>query len=256
MILNIHNIYQASTPDDDNKTARAKRGRNSHFLTLSTDEEKKRWSIAEYADFCKVDPDDGLDFSGKTSMRIAYERDLESQREDALFNDHLARYFVEPYGKRLSIMSMLGLKPLFDPNDDIGFGWKGHIWYTAARTQLVNDRLTDWLQASTTQNNDNDDKNQTKKQRRQVLNLGAGVDTRAFWLESLKGVADSCYYIEVDTAPVLKFKEERLQLPRTKEGVAATTPLCHRKVVTLDFSKESVQDLYSLLVEIIEGSVS
>ena len=37
---------------------------------------------------------DGYDYTMGTSQAIAYERMLESQREDRLFNDHLAQYLT------------------------------------------------------------------------------------------------------------------------------------------------------------------
>lgn len=49
-------------------------------------------------------------------MWIAFERDLESKREDRLFNDPLAKHFSEPYGQRLSDAMSFGLQVgVFDP---------------------------------------------------------------------------------------------------------------------------------------------
>ena len=42
--------------------------------------------------------DDGLTAANKTAMWIAYERQVESERPDALFNDFLAKDFARPYG--------------------------------------------------------------------------------------------------------------------------------------------------------------
>lgn len=68
---------------------------------------------------------------------ISYERSLESQKPDdkRLFNDHLAKYLVGgDIGKRVSDCLGVGLKTIFDPTGEVGFGYMGHINYTAART--------------------------------------------------------------------------------------------------------------------------
>ena len=102
---------------------------------------------------------------------------LESKRDDRLFNDHLAEHFVGQKGEKTSrfLNEALG-KATGVPNV--------HLGYTAARTRLINDKLEAWI-----------NKTEEKGVKMQVANLGAGVDTRAFWLESLKRVER---YIEVD----------------------------------------------------------
>ena len=71
-----------------------------------------------------------------------------------------------------------------------------------------------------------------------MLNLGAGVDTRAFWLECLKGVS---IYIEVDTKTVNDKKSKILEDLQAK-GLLMK-PMCERKIISIDFSKESTKDL-------------
>ena len=187
------------------------------FQDLS-DEDKKNWMMSEYQELSKVN-DDGIDFSGKTSMWVAYERHVESCRDDALFCDNLAKYFAEPYGERLSTAMMIGMKPIFDPKDEIGFGWNGHVLYSAARTKFINDHVVQWLESPRITS--------TKKQ---VLNLGAGADTRAFWFAPLEN-AD--LYLEVDTAPVLSYKQKVLDSIQAKGNLPPT--FCQRKTVALDF---------------------
>ena len=63
--------------------------------------------------------------------------------------------------------------------------------------------------------------------------MGAGGDTRAFWLDSLKKV-QSC--IEVDTSEINAFKEKVF-------SVLSAEPLCERTAISLNFCKESVKDL-------------
>eukprot|EP00730_Choanoeca_flexa_P006396 TRINITY_DN12146_c0_g2_i2.p1 TRINITY_DN12146_c0_g2~~TRINITY_DN12146_c0_g2_i2.p1 ORF type:complete len:316 (+),score=76.34 TRINITY_DN12146_c0_g2_i2:109-1056(+) len=196
------------------------------FDDMATDEERLAYMMAELEEL-KVEGEDNLDFSGKTGMWVAYERALESARPESerLFHDPLAQYFAEPYGKRLSTIFAFGLKhAVFDPpGAEIGFGYEGHVMYTAARTKLINDRVSEWL---------------TNGQSKQVVNLGAGTDTRAFWLESLKQAEA---YIEVDTEPVNKYKSAILAELAAKGELADAK--CPRISISLDFTKESVKDL-------------
>lgn len=196
------------------------------FDGLTTDEEKMAAAMAEYEALKDAD-EEGLDFANKTSMWIAYERNIESQREDRLFNDPLAKYFCQPYGKRLSDSMAFGLAlGVFDPpGANIGFGLEGHVLYTAARTKLINDQVDQWVK-------------DTAKADCQVLNLGAGIDTRVYWLESLKKTNS---YWEVDTPSVMSHKQKILD--DLKECGELPEPFCQRKAISMDFSKESISDL-------------
>ena len=199
------------------------------FDGLTTGEEKFKAAMDEYNELKETDAD-GLDFSNKTAMWIAFERDIETQREDAIFKDILAKHFCEPYGQRLSDSMCFGLAySVFDPPDaNIGFGLEGHVMYTAARTKLINDQVDQWLEDITT----------NSIEKCQVLNLGAGVDTRVYWLGSLK---KATAYWEVDTASVMNHKQKILD--RLKEEGELPEELCERKAITMDFSKESIDDL-------------
>lgn len=194
------------------------------FYDMSV-EEKQEWMAKEYEELQKVN-EDGIDFAGKTASMIAYERMLESEKpcEDRLFNDHLAKYFAEPYGKRVSEMLALGLTKFFDPDNEIGLEYEGHVQYTPARTQLINDFMTSWIA-----NLEGD---------KQVVELGAGFTTRPFWVESLRNVQ---IYFEVDTRPINDFKNKVIQDLETKDQL--TTPFCDRRTVSIDFSQESVTGL-------------
>ena len=85
----------------------------------------------------KVDSE-GLAYVASTAQAIAYERALESKREDRLFNDHLAQHFVGERGETISgfINKMLGAHMNFE-----GI----HVPFTAARTKLINDHLEKWI---------------------------------------------------------------------------------------------------------------
>ena len=132
-------------------------------------------------------------------MMIAYERMIESQKPESerLFNDFLAEYFIGDYGKRVSEMLACALIVIFDEKKDNGFLYEGHINYTAARTMLISEKYAIWIE-----------KNKNCKPL-QVLNLGSGVDTRAFWDERLKHKAIT--YLEVDTEPVNNAKNKVLE---------------------------------------------
>ena len=233
-----------------------------------------------------------MDFSNTTSMWIAYERYLESQRPDHLFCDPLAKYFVGPstsssskssYGEMLSDIFAVFLKsrvfdspppsisdtikedkvitnkstgPSFssssddddrgkkeeeaknDSDDghntvDVGFGLEGHVMYTAARTKLINNHIEAWLSVKD---------NPTNLPQSQLVNVGAGMDTRVYWLEALR---QATTYHEVDTPVVVKFKQSILDDLATKQLLPE--PMCQRRTISIDFSSpaESIMDLPS-----------
>eukprot|EP00045_Choanoeca_perplexa_P007152 m.63118 g.63118 ORF g.63118 m.63118 type:complete len:313 (+) comp13955_c0_seq1:79-1017(+) len=199
------------------------------FDDMETDEERLKYMMAEMEEL-KVVEADGIDFAGKTAMWVAYERALESARpeEERLFCDPLAKHFGEPYGKRLSTIFAFGLKhAIFDPpGADIGFHYEGHVMYTAARTKLINDRVSTWLAQDQPQ--------------QQVVNLGAGTDTRVYWVGALSKAA---LYVEVDTAPVLAHKDKILTELEAKGELPK--PFCCKKTIALDFAVETIKDLPS-----------
>lgn len=81
------------------------------FDNMTDDEEKKQWAMKEYMELNKPD-ENGIDFVGKTSYMIAYERMLESEKpeKERLFNDPLAKYFTGgEWGKRVSDMLAMSL---------------------------------------------------------------------------------------------------------------------------------------------------
>ena len=124
------------------------------YKGLSTDEEKLAAMMTEVTALQTVDPDDRMEFVHKTAQWIAYERYIESCRQEGddeddddndhrLFEDCLAQYLYLPYGKRLSDAFAFGLRnALFYES---GLGDEGHVMYTAARTKLINDQVTQWL---------------------------------------------------------------------------------------------------------------
>ena len=118
----------------------------------------------------------------------------------------------------------------FDPpGADIGFGLEGHVMYTAARTKLVNDQVDCWIMDHCKHN---------QEPACQVLNLGAGMDTRVYWLQSLKQCM--CYW-EIDTGSILDYKQNVFNQLNAKGELPEE--LCERKPISMDFSNETIADL-------------
>ena len=107
---------------------------------------------------------------------------------------------------------------VFDPpGSEIGLGDEGHVLYTAARTHLISQHVSEWLQQkknpSSTASSSTDGEDKHKKSELQVVNLGAGADTRVYWLEALRLAS---LYLEIDLSPVLEWKEGILESLQAK----------------------------------------
>ena len=167
---------------------------------------------------------EGIAWTAATSQAIAYDRKIESEREDRLFNDFLAKYLVGERGEKISEVINDALSMHFKVPDF-------HRVWSAIRTKYINDVVGEWVK-----------KEEEKEggEGWQVTNLGAGVDTRAFWLECLGGSKKKGKYVEVDVESINGFKERELN-----KIVPPPTPLCERQVITMDFEKESLHDLPS-----------
>ena len=96
--------------------------------------------------------------------------------------------------------------------------------YTAARTKLINDNVENWLELDNAQSND--------EWECQIVNLGAGLDTRPYWMESLKKCK---FYWEIDTASVMTHKQKVLQ--HVKESGKLPEDLCTIKTISMTFLK-------------------
>lgn len=207
-----------------------------------TPEEKAAAMTKAMGELQTVNDKDGMDFNAKTAMGIAYERFVESQRNDSLFVDPLASEMFPPYGQIMSDALAFGLTySVFDPpGANINLGLEGHVLYTAARTKLINDHVEGWLNNTNNNKDEKEGPNDTNNNNatpKQVLNLGSGLDTRAYWLDCLKTA--SCYW-EIDQPSVHTHREAVLetlarakQLPLTK---------CPRRPVAMDFCKESLRE--------------
>jgi len=181
-----------------------------------TEEETIKWITEQSATIQqKSDSGDGFTFANKTAMFVAYDRYLESQREDRLFDDHLAKHFAEPYGRDLSDCFGYNAHYLFGRD----LGRDGFTCWHAARTVLISDKYEAWAAKVDAPN--------------QVVNMGAGMDTRPFWDQTFKGVQ---MYYEVDTQEVFDLKDTIL-------APLDAVSICQRQQVAMDFSKESTKDL-------------
>lgn len=168
------------------------------------------------AELMKVD-EDGLSFANKTAQWIAYERHVESERSDRLFCDPVARHLAGKYGERLS-----ALFAQHAPYSFPALGENGFLWYHAARTMFISERIKEWSAG-------------IASGPKQVLNLGAGYDSRAYWDQSLSGVD---VYIEVDESQVNDPKNTVLNQIETLPNL-----ICPRQSISLDFSKETTRDI-------------
>lgn len=137
---------------------------------------------------------------GQTAFMVAAERALESEREDALF--------VDPYAKALSGDGLGMSDRLGEAGSQFGFkNWpEFHKVWTVVRTKFIDDILSEVAVP-------------------QMVNLGAGVDTRAFRLTAYERFKAS---YEVDTAEVNAVKSAFF-------SHNAATPLCPVVNVSADF---------------------
>jgi methyltransferase (TIGR00027 family) len=135
-----------------------------------------------------------------TAVGVARVRALESERENALFRDPLARAFAAAGG--------LWSSPPRLPDDEAARRrWLGVAFSIVIRTKFLDDLLEQASAAGV----------------RQVVLLGAGMDSRAFRMDWPEGTR----LFEVDTAAPLDFKASVL---RQERAVAR----CERITVPVD----------------------
>mmetsp|Transcript_3580 Transcript_3580/g.6991 ORF Transcript_3580/g.6991 Transcript_3580/m.6991 type:complete len:300 (+) Transcript_3580:28-927(+) len=128
-----------------------------------------------------------LDRVAFTSRWVAAERGLESDRPDALF--------VDPFAKNLGGTSGMAFSEKIATMYEEMFGWRDwHRCWMAIRTKVLDEAITDFASSA-------------DGSRFQMVNLGAGLDTRAFRLECL---ADCSVCFEVDMPEVLRVKDHAM----------------------------------------------
>ncbi|MFF3224065.1 SAM-dependent methyltransferase [Nocardia suismassiliense] len=151
---------------------------------------------------------------GATAIGVAGIRAKESERSDRLYDDPYARLFVEaartaylgptaPPGSPESWATIEGLVDRFYERRTV-------------RVRLVDDRANAAVQSGG----------------RQVVVLGAGLDTRAFRMSTPVDLT----WFELDLPDVFAFKEPVLQR-------SSPAPGCHRRVVPVDLRFDWVRPL-------------
>jgi methyltransferase (TIGR00027 family) len=133
-------------------------------------QEDDRWDVAESV--------------GATATMAAAARAAASRRSDRVINDPFAEALVRAVG----IDFFIGLASGERDFDDVGTGWVTDLF--AVRTRYFDDFISDAWRAGI----------------RQVVNVGAGLDTRGY---RLPWPAD-CTLYEVDRPEVLRFKASTL----------------------------------------------
>jgi methyltransferase (TIGR00027 family) len=152
----------------------------------------------------KDDMDTEVDnFTNDSAMMIAYERALETERPDSLIQDPFAKLLQGTKGQALS--------EDFDQKCTM-FGFEGwpefHKMWTAVRTKFIDDQLS-----------------KATADISQLVNVGAGLDTRSFRLDCYRNLKS---VFEVDMAVINEAKSKILD----KLGA---TPLCAKfEIVSID----------------------
>ena len=148
-------------------------------------------------------------FTNDSAMMIAWERALESKRgEGALFDDPLAEALAGTKGERLSADFENMCEPFEFP------GWREfHKTWVAVRTRFIDDCVAQHAAAEGFA---------------QLVNLGAGMDTRPYRLGCYRAFANGAF--DVDMAVV---NEGRARI--FGEVLGAPEPRCPVTTVDLDF---------------------
>jgi methyltransferase (TIGR00027 family) len=153
---------------------------------------------------------DGIDAGvGVTALLVAAARAIETNRPDALARDAYAEHFV----RAAPVCADWPVRPEEVPDGDADPLWGRFARYFGMRTRVLDDFLLDTVQGGA----------------RQVVLLGAGLDTRAYRLD---WPSDLAVY-ELDRPGVLEFKH------RVLAGLAAT-PRVKRVPVPFDLREDWV----------------
>lgn len=117
-------------------------------------------------------------FVNDSAAMISYERFLETSRGDALFQDPFARVLAGEKGEKLS--ETFGTYAA-------GFNYDGwpefHKTWTVVRTKFIDDAISRSVGTG---------------QFRQIVNLGAGFDTRAYRLECFKAFTNGSFEVDME----------------------------------------------------------
>jgi methyltransferase (TIGR00027 family) len=168
-------------------------------------------------------------FPNTSALMIAYERHLESQRPDALFIDPYAKYLHGGWkGEELSMNWKANA-------EESGFpGWpEFHQQLTACRTKFIDDKIEESISNSLLAGGG--------EHIRQLVNLGAGFDTRSYRLPCYENLS-AVFELDLESTQCMKTKVfGDLKVVIDAEGGQK----CPVETVSIDFlSKErSVKDV-------------
>jgi len=151
-------------------------------------------------------------FTNDSSMMIAYERALETKREDALFHDPFAEAMAGKKGETLSA-AFGNACPFFGFPDWPDF----HKQWAAVRTRFIDDFIKANAGASTFA---------------QIVNCGAGLDTRPYRLEAYKGFPNGAFDVDMETVNAGKATVFR-------DFLGGPEPHCPVRDISLDFLDEN-----------------
>jgi methyltransferase (TIGR00027 family) len=142
-----------------------------------------------------------------TAFMVAAARSIESHRPDSLARDSYAEHFV----RAAPVCGNWPLRPEQVPDGDADPLWGRLARYFGLRTRVLDDFLLDSARTGA----------------RQVVLLGAGLDSRAFRLDWPAG----CVVFEIDQDPVLAFKQ------RVLDDLGAT-PAAERRPIACDLRSD------------------
>jgi methyltransferase (TIGR00027 family) len=147
-------------------------------------------------------------FTNDSSMMIAYERALETERSSALFQDPFARKMAGTKGESLS--AAFG-----QACEHFGFtGWpEFHKQWTAVRTRFIDDFVT---------------ANADTQAFAQLVNCGAGLDTRAYRLKQYASFPNGAFDVDMESVNAGKQAVFR-------DFLGAPAPHCPVRDISLDF---------------------
>ncbi|MGH3382142.1 MAG: class I SAM-dependent methyltransferase [Actinoallomurus sp.] len=149
---------------------------------------------------------------GLTALMVAAARAIETHRHDALARDVYAEHFV----RAARASAGWPVRPQQVPDGDADPLWGRFARYFGLRTKVLDDFLL----------------RQARAGARQVVLLGAGLDTRAYRLDWPPG----CTVFEVDQEGVLAFKDHVL------DGLRAV-PTAERVTIGIDLRLEWAKEL-------------
>ena len=175
----------------------------------------------------KVADDELANFTNDSAMMIAYERALETAKgpEVALFQDPFAKLLQGPKGEHLSND--------FGANAAAAFEFEGwpdfHKTWTAIRTRFIDDKVEEHV-----------DKEGFKVT--QVVNLGAGLDTRPYRLKCYKNF-QKCFDVDVEKINDMKKKVFKLLRENDKTFHALCSEVVDVSLDLLDNEKNLSTEL-------------